>query len=293
MVAVDLRMGSEYERYRHFTVLVDLGATYNFISQAVADRLGLQPARDGRRWKRTLRQPPPTASVNGKLLCATAHVQEMVHMRDSAGVKCLHAVNFVVANICGYDMILGMAWLQKQNPDINCYSGVWHWLTRTDAEGGPIRLVSASAFVVTVRAEGGHRYELHLADLDLDRDTAGDIFMATGPEPTVPEAYETYARVFSEVDSESMPNHGPQDLAIELLDGKQPRRGPINNFSKKEWVNLRDYQETQLKRGWIRQSKSSAGAPVFFVPKKDGALRLCVDFRGLNQIVKKIFFHCC
>jgi hypothetical protein len=43
----------------------------------------------------------------------------MVHMRDSAGVKCLHAVNFVVANIRGYDMILGMAWLLKQNPDID------------------------------------------------------------------------------------------------------------------------------------------------------------------------------
>jgi hypothetical protein len=45
--------------------------------------------------------------------------------------------------------------------------------------------------------------------------------------------------------------------------------------------------ETQLKRGRIRLSKSPAGAPVFFVPKKDSTLRLCVDFRGLNQITKK------
>ncbi len=147
--------------------------------------------------------------------------------------------------------------------------------------------MSTSALVATVRAKSGHGYEWHLADLDLDRDMAGDVLMATRPEPTVPEAYEAYARVFSEVDSESMPNHGPQNLAIELLDGKQPPWGPIYNLSEKELATLRDYLETQLKRGWIRASKSPAGAPVVFVPKKDGTLRLCVDFRGLNQITKK------
>jgi hypothetical protein len=102
-----------------------------------------------------------------------------------------------------------MAWLQKQNPDINWDSGVWYWRTRTNAEDGKFRLVSASAFVATVCAEGGHRYQLHLADLDLDPNMARDFLMATGPEPTVLEAYEAYARVFSEVDLESMSNHGP------------------------------------------------------------------------------------
>ncbi len=52
-------------------------------------------------------------------------------------------------------------------------------------------------------------------------------------------------------------------------------------------ATLWDYLETQLKKGWIRPLKSPAGAPGFLVPKKNGALRLCVDFRGLNLITKK------
>jgi hypothetical protein len=140
-----------------------------------------------------------------------------------------------------------------------------------------------------MHVERTHGYEVHLDKLGLntDRDPAGGVLMATGPELTVPEPYRAYAQVFLEADSESMPSHGPHDLAIELTDGKQLPWGPIYNLSAKELDTLRSYLNVQLKWGWIRPSKSPAGAPVFFVPKKDGTLQLCVDFWGLNQITKK------
>ncbi len=57
-----------------------------------------------------------------------------------------------------------------------------------------------------MRAERKQGYELHL--YEIDRDPAGDVLMAIGPERTVLEPYRAYAQVFSEADSESMPSHG-------------------------------------------------------------------------------------
>ncbi len=55
----------------------------------------------------------------------------------------------------------------------------------------------------------------------------------------------------------------------------------------KELESLRNYFGKNLARNQIQPSTSSAGAPVFFMMKKDRSLHLCVDYRGLNQITRK------
>ena len=58
-------------------------------------------------------------------------------------------------------------------------------------------------------------------------------------------------------------------------------------MSEKELKALKDYIDDMLGKGFIRSSNSPAGALVLFVKKKDGSLRLCVDYRALNRITRK------
>ncbi len=54
-----------------------------------------------------------------------------------------------------------------------------------------------------------------------------------------------------------------------------------------ELETLKAYIENNLASGYIRPSKSPAGAPILFDKKPDGSLRLCVDYRGLNNLTIK------
>jgi hypothetical protein len=50
---------------------------------------------------------------------------------------------------------------------------------------------------------------------------------------------------------------------------------------------LKAYLHNMMAKGWIRYSKSPAGALILFIKKKDSGMRLCVDYRGLNAITIK------
>ena len=108
------------------------------------------------------------------------------------------------------------------------------------------------------------------------------------PDPsTIPEEYHEFADLFSKSESEKLPPHRSYDHTIPLEPGTTPPFGPIYSMSPKELETLKDYGETNLQKGYIKHSQSPCGAPVLFVKKADGMLRLCVDYRGLNKITTK------
>jgi len=103
----------------------------------------------------------------------------------------------------------------------------------------------------------------------------------------IPEEYHDFLDRFSSGAASRLPIHRPWDLKIDLDDAKAIPTGPIYNLSETELFALREYIQENLEKGHIRSASAPGGAPVLFVKKPDGSLRLCVDYRQLNKLTKK------
>ena len=104
----------------------------------------------------------------------------------------------------------------------------------------------------------------------------------------IPKEYEEFSTLFDEeATEEALPSHQPWDHTIPIKEGMEPSKSPIYPLSAEKLNALREYLDENLKKGFIRESQSPAGYPILFVPKKDGKLRLCVDYRGLNNVTIK------
>ncbi|PRP74592.1 retrotransposon nucleocapsid protein, partial [Planoprotostelium fungivorum] len=102
----------------------------------------------------------------------------------------------------------------------------------------------------------------------------------------IPPEYADLAAAFSD-GNEELPEHGPFDMEINLVGDKIPPMGPLYQMSEAEMNIVHTYVTDMTKKGLIRASKSPCGAPILFAKKKDGTLRLCVDYRRLNDMTVK------
>jgi len=77
------------------------------------------------------------------------------------------------------------------------------------------------------------------------------------------------------------------DHAIDLKETFKPQKGRIYPLSKNKREKVQNFVEDQLRKGYIRPSKSPQMSPVFFVGKKDGSKWIVIDYCNLNdQTVK-------
>ncbi len=102
----------------------------------------------------------------------------------------------------------------------------------------------------------------------------------------VPKEYLDLKEVFSKSWAASLPPHRPHDCAIDLVPGTSPPKGRLYSLSAPEREAIEKYISDSLAAGLIRPSSSPTGAGFFFVGK-DGSLRPCIDYQGLNNITVK------
>ena len=210
--------------------------------------------------------------------------------------------------------VLGYSWLSAYNPGIDWKTHSIHFRNTpadrpvtppTSPPLGPttlpdpvpsdptpilsVSLIGAAAFARACKLQGSESFTLNLSAMSASV-SARSASVSDEPPPDLsglPEEYREFSDVFSKTKADTLPEHRPYDLRIELEDGAVPPLGPIYSPSQLELDTLREYIEENLRSGFIRPSNSPCGAPVLFVKKKDGSLRLCVDYRGLNKITRK------
>ena len=99
-----------------------------------------------------------------------------------------------------------------------------------------------------------------------------------------------YLDVFPE-ELPGLPPMRDSEFVIDLLPGTAPISKVPYRMAPAELQELKIQLKEMLDKGFIRPSVSPWGAPVLFVKKKDGSMRLCIDYRLLNQVTIKNRYH--
>jgi hypothetical protein len=95
---------------------------------------------------------------------------------------------------------------------------------------------------------------------------------------------------FTDVFPEELPDMPPDrdiEFVIELKPGTSPIYKTSYRMAAPELVELKEHIKELPEKWFIHLSSSPWGAPVIFVPKKDGTQMLCVDYRALNEVTIK------
>jgi hypothetical protein len=93
-----------------------------------------------------------------------------------------------------------------------------------------------------------------------------------------------YPDVFPE-ELPAMPPDRDIEFVIDLIPGTSPIAKRPYRMAAPELAELK--KQLAQRSGFIRPSSSPWGAPVLFVEKKDKSMRMCVDYRSLNEVTIK------
>ncbi|KAH0641849.1 hypothetical protein KY290_033468 [Solanum tuberosum] len=188
----------------------------------------------------------------------------------------------VITDMVDFDVILGMDWLSPYHAVLDCYAktvtlampGIPPVLWQGAYSHTPTEIIS----FMRARRLVASRCLAYLAYVrDVSReDTSVD---------SVPVVRE-FADVFP-TDLPGLPPDRDIDFAIDLELDTRPISIPPYRMTPADLRELSVQLEDLLGKGFIRLSVSPWGAPVLFVKKKDGTMRMCIDYRQLNKVTVK------
>jgi len=148
----------------------------------------------------------------------------------------------------------------------------------------PITLMNDAAFLKACQLDGSQQFSVQLKP---DGSFRAASVNAAPDLSSVPEAYHDFADIFSKVKASILAPYREYNLKIELEEGAPLPPSRLYSLSPIKLETLQGFIYENLCFGFIHLTSSSHAAPVLFVKKQDGSLRLCVNYRELNKISKK------
>eukprot|EP00253_Pinus_taeda_P035306 PITA_35306 len=254
------------------SVLIDPGATLSYVSPKVVERCNLQSVKFKNPWLVQLATGAKRRVIAKVNDCSFTIADQPV------------TTDLNVLPLGSYDILIGMDWLEKHWSLVDCKTKIIYYRdqqgNRKEMQGikrpVQVRSITANQLIKCIR-KGCQVYAIQVGYAN-----SKDKSASLNSFPIIQE--------FIDVFPEEIPGLPPQrniDFTIELVPGAAPVSQAPYRMSVPELTELKMQLQELLDKDYIRPSMSPWGAPVLFVKKKDGTLRMCIDYKQLNKLTIK------
>jgi hypothetical protein len=247
-------------------ILIDSGAIHSYIYPKMVEIFHFPRSKHGKYWLVQLATR------------AKRKFNQMVKscLMDMNGLNTRADLN--IFPLGSYNCLIGMDWLDQHHAILDCHNKEF---TCLDEEGN-LRRVQGIPRAVTIREISTLQlkrcyrkwcqiFAAHMEETPKDKVTNLEYHVVL----------EEFEDVFKEVPKRDI------DFSINLMPGATPVLKTPYRMSTLELEELQMKLEELLKKGYICPSVSPWDAPVLFMKKKDGTLRLCINFRQLTKMIVK------
>ncbi|GJT58011.1 putative reverse transcriptase domain-containing protein [Tanacetum coccineum] len=232
------------------SVLFDSGAERSFMSTEFTPFIDIAPTALDTRYEVDL--------ADGKVISTNTVLRGCTLVLINHVFK----IDLLPTRLGNFDIIVRMDWLAYHRAVIDCYEKI-------------VRIPLPSGEILEVQGEKPKKDPRLLSCIKADEKKLVDIRIV-----------RDFPEVFPD-DLSGLPPVQEIEFCIDLIPGRLPVVKSPYRLAPSEMIELSNQLKELQEKGFIRPSHSPWGAPVLFVKKKDGALRMCIDYRELNKLTIK------
>ncbi|KAK1432009.1 hypothetical protein QVD17_08873 [Tagetes erecta] len=192
-----------------------------------------------------------------------------------------YLIDLIPITLREFDVVIGMDWLSLHHASIVCNQKIVQFLSPTGkqicvyGERKNDIIICTMAKAKKYLKRGYHAFLAYVMDKETKK-------LELNQVPIVNE--------FPDVYPDELPGVPPErqvEFKIDLVPGANPVAKSPYRLAPSEMKELMSQLQDLLDKGFIRPSVSPWGAPILFVKKKDGSMRMCIDYRELNKLTIK------